>query len=55
VYYNFFNDIWNTNHIEFYKQTHIVIDKVVNGDIPFDDKSDLTNVFVKVERVVDVV
>lgn len=33
----------------------MVIDQVINGDVAFDVRGDLTNLFVKVERVVDIV
>jgi hypothetical protein len=55
VYCNFLNDIFQANHIDFFIQTHRVIDQVCNGDICHDRGSILSHLYVKVERVVDIV
>jgi hypothetical protein len=55
VYSRFLNEIWTSSHIAFYTQTHMVIDQVVNGDVAFDIRGDLSKLMVKVERVVDIV
>jgi len=55
VYGNFLNDIFMANHIAFFIQTHKVIDQVVNGDSSHDQVANLARIYVKVERVVDIV
>ena len=52
---NFVNDVFKCFHITFFTQTHKVIDQVVNGDSDHDTRKPITHVFVKVERVVDIV
>jgi hypothetical protein len=55
VYWNFLNDIYSGSHINFFVQTHKIIDQVCNGDVSHEDASQLSQMFVNVERVVDVV
>lgn len=55
VYSNFLNDVFTANHIAFFTQTHKVIDQVINGDISNEQNAVLATLYVKVERVVDIV
>ena len=60
VYRNFLRNVYSTQHIFFFVQSHKIIDQVVNGDITsvshgFEVPTDLSNLYVRVERVVDIV
>ena len=55
VYSNFLNDVFQGQHIAFFVQTKKVIDQVVNGDSDHGDVINLASMYVKVERVVDIV
>lgn len=55
VYHNFLNDIYQGSHINFFVQTHRIIDQVCNGDDSDGKNHNLTTLSVRVERVVDIV
>ena len=64
VYRNFLRNIYSTMHIYFFVQSHRIIDQVVNGDQAVSNivhggdeavNANLSNLYVKVERVVDII
>jgi len=55
VYQNFLRDVYSTLHINFFTQTHRIIDRVINGDYEVGQRHSLANEYIPVERVVDIV
>ena len=55
VYQNFLRDVYSTMHIYFFVQSHRIIDRVINGDSDHEGLNSLTDEYIPVERVVDIV
>ena len=52
------NDVFEATHIQFFVQTHKIIDQVVNGDSSYskvNQAETLNSLYVPAERIVDVV
>ena len=56
VYQNFLRDVYSTQHIYFFVQSHRIIDRVINGDQDGSSSANhsLTDERIPVERVVDI-
>ena len=55
VYKNFLRNIYSTLHIYFFVQSSRIIHRVINGDSSSASGHSLAEVYIPVERVVDIV